>query len=80
MAANLNRDERLQIETLKNNGKKVSEIATYLDRDKSTIYRELDRHSDANGNYCFTAACNQAKQNMTRISTCCPKVKMSTLG
>ena len=69
MAANLNRDERLQIETLKNNGKKVSEIATYLDRAKSTIYRELDRHSDLNGNYCFKTACDQAKQNMTRVSS-----------
>ena len=69
MAANLNRDERLQIETLRNNGKSPSEIADYLGRNKSTIYRELNRLSDANGHYSFITACDQAKQNMTRLNT-----------
>jgi len=68
MATNLNRDERIQIQTLLDTGKKATQIATYLGRHKTTIYRELDRYTDSNGQYCFTTACEEAKQSMCRIS------------
>ena len=69
LASNLNRDERLQIETLYNTGRKPSEIAEYLGRNLSTIYRELGKHCDENGRYCSIEASKQAKINMTRLIT-----------
>ena len=41
MARHLNTEERIKIETLLDAGKSVDEIALYLDRHRSTIYREL---------------------------------------
>ncbi len=39
-------EQRYKIETYKNIGKRVIEIAEYIGRDKSVIYREINRNSD----------------------------------
>lgn len=66
---NLQTHERVQIQALHDAGKRPSEIANYLRRNPSTIYRELNRHSDAGGRYSYEMASNQAKCNMVREVT-----------
>ena len=41
--------ERYQISALLKSGKSISSIATQLDRDKSTLYRELNRNKGLRG-------------------------------
>ena len=67
MATNLTIHERVKIEALHSNGHKPKEIASYLGRHRSSIYRELGRHVDADGLYSCAKATVQAKLNMTRI-------------
>jgi transposase, IS30 family len=62
----LQQEERAQIQALHDSGKTQEEIAQYLKRSKSTISRELNRHRDAGGRYCYLSAISKAKLNMTR--------------
>ena len=51
----LTRDQRCQIQTLKDSGKSTRSIATQLNVHRSTIYREFERNSGGQG-YSFTQA------------------------
>lgn len=54
-------DERICLEEMRKKGKKISEIAEALGRNKSTISRELKRNSNKNGAYHFWGAYSKAK-------------------
>jgi transposase, IS30 family len=66
MARHLNTEERIKIETLLDAGKSVDEIALYLDRHRSTIYRELNRPGICSQQYNAALYHQQARQNMGR--------------
>ena len=62
---NLKSDERLVIETMHNNGISGPEIATYLKRNRSTIYRELKKYTNISG-YDSKLAQASSSVNMVR--------------
>ena len=43
MSGNINLEERIKIQTLNDKGHSVIEIANYIGRHKSSIYRELSK-------------------------------------
>jgi IS30 family transposase len=55
-------EQRYKIETYKNLGKGITEIANFLGRDKSVIYREISRNSDGrSGQYRASLAQRKAE-------------------
>lgn len=55
-------NERICLVEMLKSGKKFSEIAKILGRDRSTIYREVRRNSSEHGEYVLTTAMEKAKQ------------------
>ena len=62
--ANLNLADRIKLETLVDQGKRVTEIAKYFNRHKTTIYRELGK-SQENGRYNANYANSLTKENLS---------------
>jgi IS30 family transposase len=57
---------------MKDNGHKVIQIANYLDRNKTTIYRELSKTNYGSQNYEAYFAHKMTKNNMVRSNQQCP--------
>lgn len=66
MAQHLSAEDRIKIETLLDAGRSADEIASYLDRHRSTIYRELNRPGILRERYNAALHHQQARQNMGR--------------
>lgn len=66
MIQHLSTEERIKIETLLDTGKSVNQIATYLGRHRSTIYRELTRPGICDQEYNAKLYHQQARKNMGR--------------
>ena len=59
--AHLTLEQRYKIEAYRNSGSSISEIAQFVDKDKSVISREIDRNSDQrSGTYRATLADKKA--------------------
>lgn len=67
MAKHLQQLERVKIEALLENGKSVDEIAIYLGRHRSTIYREVKRPGAYLSDYNALSYHDIARGNMARI-------------
>ena len=66
MSQHMSTEERIKIETLLSLGTSTKQIALYLGRHSSTIYRELHRPGICDKQYNAVAYHNQARQNMGR--------------
>lgn len=66
MSQHMSTEERIKIETLLSLGTSTKQIALYLGRHRSTIYRELHRPGICDKQYNAVAYHNQARQNMGR--------------
>lgn len=62
---NITRDERIKIQALYDQGYLAPQIANYLGRNKTTIYRELSKKQD-NGKYDYEYADKLSSHNMAR--------------
>lgn len=71
--------ERMKLETLLGFGLSVTELAERMDRSKSTVSRELRRHSDSRGRYCAVDAQRGYRQNRQSCKPgpklACPKLR-----
>ena len=67
MSKHLKIEERIKIQTLLEIGKTIDEIAKYVGRHRSTIYREMSRSGVRDQQYCAELYHNQARSNMSRI-------------
>ena len=66
MSQHMSTEERIKIETLLDLGTSKKQIALYLGRHRSTIYRELNRPGICDKQYNAVAYHNQARHNMGR--------------
>ena len=66
MAQHLQKEERIQIQILLDVGNSIDEIAIYLGRHRSTIYREMNRAGVNAENYQAEAYHSSARKNMGR--------------
>jgi len=66
MSQHLSTEERIKIETLLDLGTSKTQIALYLGRHRSTIYRELNRPGICDKQYDAESYHKQARQNMGR--------------
>ena len=64
--SHLQKEERLQIQTLLELGHGVDAISKYIGRHRSTIYREMNRSGVDSGHYSASTYHNQARKNMSR--------------
>lgn len=69
MSENLTLQDRIVIQTMKDNGHKAIEISNYLQRHKTTIYRELSKVTGPEGLYDAHAAHQLTSMNMVRTTT-----------
>lgn len=74
MTGNLTLEERVVIQTMNNNGHKVIEISNYLQRNKTTIYREMSKRSE-DGGYNAHFAHQLTSTNMIRTRSKGPSVE-----
>jgi len=65
MSGNINLEERIKIQTLNDKGHSVIEIANYIGRHKSSIYRELSK-TGTGGKYDYHYANELTSSNMIR--------------
>lgn len=70
-------DERICLEEMRKKGKKISEIAEALGRNKSTISRELKRNGNQDGTYTYWGAYCKAKFRR-RNSVRKPRIKQDS--
>ena len=75
MSHHLRSEERIRIETLLDLGTSKKQIALYLGRHKSTIYRELNRPGICDKQYDAESYHQQARQNMGRQLETSPSEK-----
>ncbi len=66
MPQHLQKTERTQIQALLDNGSKIDDIAIYLNRHRSTIYREMNRAGVDVKNYEADKYHKSARKNMRR--------------
>ena len=66
MSQHLQKTERIQIQTLLDTGKGIDDIAIYLNRHRSTIYREMKRAGVDAKNYEAYIYHKSARKNMGR--------------
>jgi len=66
MTQHLQKTERIQIQTLLDEGNGIDDIALYLGRHRSTIYREMNRAGVITENYQAEAYHECARKNMSR--------------
>ena len=66
MSQHLQRIERIQIQTLLDTGNSIDNIAVYLNRHRSTIYREMKRAGVNIKNYEAEIYHTSARKNMGR--------------
>ena len=66
MAQHLQKEERIQIQTLLDVGNSIDEIAVYLGRHRSTIYREMNRAGVNAESYQAETYHSSARKNMRR--------------
>ena len=64
--SHLQKEERLQIQTLLEMGHGVDYISKYIGRHRSTIYREMNRSGVDSDHYSASIYHNQARKNMSR--------------
>ncbi len=65
MSQHLQKSERIQIQTLLEVGKSIDDIALYLGRHRSTIYREMNAGADIE-KYQAEIYHNHSRKNMSR--------------
>ena len=65
MLGNISLEERVKIQALNDKGYKVVEIADYIGRHKSSIYRELSK-TGTDGQYDYRYAQKVTSSNMVR--------------
>ncbi len=70
-------NERICLVEMLKSGKKFSEIAKLLGRDRSTIYREVKRNSNEQSEYFLTTAMGKAK-NRRKNSVRKPRIKFGS--
>jgi IS30 family transposase len=66
MGKHLQKEERIKIQTLLDVGKSIDEISVYLNRHRSTIYREMNRPGVQLEKYNAEAYHLQSRTNMVR--------------
>ena len=66
MSQHLQKSERIQIQTLLEVGKSIDDIALYLGRHRSTIYREMNRAGADVEKYQAEVYHNHSRSNMSR--------------
>jgi len=66
MWKHLKKEERIQIQTLLDVGKRTEEISKYLGRHRSTIYREMQRLGVNDERYDANVYHKQSRLNMVR--------------
>ena len=79
MADNLSYENRIQIQTMHDNKRKVADIAKYVGCHRSTIYRELNRAKHNFGVYTHDFAHKNMQRSMTRLNRCGPTIAMINL-
>ena len=75
----LNRDKRCQLYTLMAREESVSVIASDLEVDRSTVYRELKKNSSSHG-YCYKQADEKAKKRRYKASHQKRKMTQATIS
>ena len=69
MGQHLQKEERVKIQTLLDVGKSIDEISVYLNRHRSTIYREMNRSGVLVEKYSAEIYHLQSRTNMIHPSS-----------
>ena len=79
MAGNLSLEDRIIIQAMRDNGHKAIEISNYLNRNKTTIYREISKTKSSESVYDAHFAHRLTSANMVRVAARGPSVAIVNL-